>query len=38
MSDTRNDFGFLIRGSDIKLHRTWFKEMTRLHGINVIYK
>jgi hypothetical protein len=38
MSDARNDYGYLIRGKDIKLHRTWFKEMTRLHGINVIYK
>lgn len=38
MSDMRNDYGFLIRGGDIKLHRIWFKEMTRLHGINVIYK
>ena len=38
MSDARNDFGYLIHGNDIKLYRTWFKEMTRLHGINVIYK
>lgn len=38
MSDARCDYGYLIRGNDIKLHRTWFKEMTRLHGINVIYK
>lgn len=38
MSDARNDYGYLIRGNDIKLHRNWFKEMTRLHGINVIYK
>lgn len=38
MSDARCDYGYLIRGSDIKLYRTWFKEMTRLHGINVIYK
>lgn len=38
MSDARYDYGYLIRGNDIKLHRTWFKEMTRLHGINVIYK
>ena len=38
MSDARFDYGFLVRGGDIKLHRTWFKEMTRLHGINVIYK
>ncbi len=38
MSDARHDYGYLIRGNDIKLYRTWFKEMTRLHGINVIYK
>lgn len=38
MSDARYDYGYLIRGKDIKLHRTWFKEMTRLHGINVVYK
>lgn len=38
MSDARCDYGYLIRGSDIKLYRTWFKEMTRLHGINVVYK
>ena len=38
MSDARNDFGYLIRGNDIKLHRSWFKQMTQLHGINVIYK
>ncbi len=23
---------------DIKLHRQWFKEMVKLHGINVIYR
>ena len=38
MSDARNDFGFLIRGNDIKLHRTWFKQMTALHGINCKYR
>lgn len=38
MSDARNDYGYLIRGNDIKLHRMWFKQMTQLHGINVIYK
>lgn len=38
MSDSVQDYGFLIRGNDIKLHRTWFKQMTKLHGINVVYK
>ena len=38
MSDAKYDYGYLTRGNDLKLHRTWFKEMTRLHGINVIYK
>ena len=38
MSDARYDYGYLIRGNDIKLYRTWFKEMTRLHGINVVYR
>lgn len=38
MSDTKEDYGFLLSKKDITLHRTWFKEMTRLLGINVIYK
>ena len=38
MSDARNDFGFLVRGNDIKLHRSWFKQMIQLHGINVVYR
>ena len=37
MSDTRTDYGLLI-GKDIKLHRTWFKQMTALHGINCKYR
>ena len=38
MSDARHDYGFLLNKKNILLHRTWFKEMTRLHGINVVYK
>lgn len=34
---SRNSYGVLIT-PDIKLHRKWFKELTRLIGINVIYK
>lgn len=30
-------YGLLIN-QDIKLHRTWFKQMTKLIGINVIYR
>ena len=37
MSDTKTDFGLLIN-KDIKLHRTWFKQMTALHGINCKYR
>lgn len=37
MSDKINDFGILI-SKDIKLHRTWFKQMTALHGINCKYR
>lgn len=33
----RNDYGLLING-DIKLHRKWFKEMARLHGIRFEYR
>lgn len=32
-----NDYGMLIT-KDIKLHRQWFKEMVRLHGIICKYK
>lgn len=38
MSDLKNkDYGLLIN-KDIKLHRTWFKQLTALQGINCIYK
>lgn len=37
MSDNIRDYGLLIN-KDIKLHRTWFKQMTKLYGINCIYK
>lgn len=36
MSDIKTDYGLLIN-KDIKLHRTWFKQMTALHGINCKY-
>jgi hypothetical protein len=32
-----NDYGLLLNGN-IKLHRTWFKQMTSLIGINCQYK
>jgi len=32
-----NKYGTLLT-SDIKLHRGWFKEFVKLHGINVIYR
>ena len=37
MSDIHNDYGLLM-GKDIKLFRKWFKEMTKLRGINCIYR
>jgi hypothetical protein len=37
MSDTKTDYGLLI-SKDIKLHRTWFKQLTALHGINCKYR
>lgn len=37
MSDSRTNYGILIN-KDIKLHRTWFKQMTALHGINCKYR
>ena len=36
MSDTKGDYGFLLN-KDIKLHRTWFKQMTELIGVNCTY-
>lgn len=37
MSDVKTDYGLLIT-KDIKLHRSWFKQMTALHGINCKYR
>ena len=37
MSDIKTDYGLLIN-KDIKLYRSWFKQMTALHGINCKYK
>lgn len=37
MSDRREDYGLLIN-KDIKLHRMYFKQMVKLHGINCIYR
>ena len=37
MSNTRTDYGLLIN-SNITLHRTWFKQMLSLHGINCKYR
>lgn len=37
MSDKPNDYGLLLN-KDIKLHRIWFKQMTKLLGINCIFK
>lgn len=34
----QRDTGLLLNQHNIKLHRQYFKEMTRLLGINVIYK
>lgn len=37
MSDMPNIYGKLLN-QDIKLHRMYFKEMTKLIGINCIYR
>lgn len=33
-----NDTGLLIVKKDVQLHRTWFKEMVKLIGTNVLYR
>jgi hypothetical protein len=38
MSDNRADYGILLNGKNIKLHRTWFKQLLALHGINCKYR
>lgn len=35
--DIQNKYGLLLN-KDIKLHRIYFKEMVKLHGINVLYR
>lgn len=37
MPDINQKYGLLIN-QDIKLYRTWFKQMTALHGINCKYR
>jgi hypothetical protein len=37
MSDKINDYGKLLN-KDIKLHRQYFKQMTKLLGINCLYR
>lgn len=37
MSDAKADYGILIN-KDIKLYRTWFKQMLALHGVNCKYR
>lgn len=37
MSNTQKDYGFLIN-KDIKLHRKYFDQMTKMLGINCIYQ
>lgn len=32
------DTGILLNKKDIALHRTWFKQMTKLLGLNVLYR
>ena len=32
------NYGTLLHGSDIKLHRRWFEEMAKLLGVRVIYR
>lgn len=36
MIESFNNYGLLLN-KDIKLHRMWFKQMTKLHGINCLY-
>lgn len=38
MSNTKTDYGFLLSKNNIQLHRTYFKEMVRLLGINCKYR
>lgn len=35
---TESNYGALLMGNNIKLHRHWFKQMCRLIGVKVIYR
>lgn len=37
MADNPSNYGYLLN-PNIKLHRTWFKQMLKQYGINCIYK
>lgn len=36
--ENNSNYGLLLHGDDIKLHRKWFDEMTKLIGIKVVYR
>lgn len=36
--EIENKYGTLLNGTNIKLHRQYFKEMTKLLGINVLHR
>ena len=38
MSNARADYGFLLNKQNIQLHRSYFKEMVKLLGINCKYR
>lgn len=38
MSSVKTDYGFLLSKNNIQLHRSYFKEMTKLLGINCKYR
>lgn len=38
MSNARTDYGFLLNKQNIQLHRSYFKEMVKLLGINCKYR
>lgn len=38
MSNTKTDYGFLLNKNNIQLHRSYFKEMVKLLGVNCKYK
>jgi hypothetical protein len=38
MSESVRDYGILLSKKNITLHRTWFKQLLALHGINCKYR